>query len=154
MEVVPLDVGFVEDVDELPVDLEVEEESVVVVLLELVDEFDAVNVRCKKLEIISGVRARTRSAFGLLQSLGGCLVRGRAVCRETRSNSGLICRVGADTGGVGPKYSKEKSRKWARGMRRTRTQRYKFCLTRHPSSRFRCRCLGLQRTHRLRPRKA
>lgn len=41
-----------EDVEELPVDLEVEEVSVVVVLLEeLVDEFDAANVRCKKLDV-------------------------------------------------------------------------------------------------------
>jgi len=48
-----------------------------------------------------GRRIRRRTALGLLQRLGGRLVRGCAVCRETRGDSDLVGCVGADTSDVG-----------------------------------------------------
>ena len=72
--------------------------------------------RCKNMQIVRKLGCcvslhlflRTRSAFGLLQSLSGCLVRGRAICNKTTRDSALVGRVGANTSEVGSKYSKGK----------------------------------------------
>jgi hypothetical protein len=112
LELLVVVVGVVElllEVEDLEPEVEaLEEEGVGEELLPaelFVDEFDAADVRCKKKEenwdVCVGVWARTRSAQGLLQCLGSRLVRGRAVCLETRADSGLVGCVCADTGGVG-----------------------------------------------------
>jgi hypothetical protein len=100
------DEGLVpEDVEEGFVEEDLGAEDVLVLFV--VEFDDATNERCKKIwDLWIIVCLRTRLAFALLQSLSGCLVRGGAVCNETRGHGGLEGCVGADTGDVGTKYSR------------------------------------------------